>query len=151
MSAHDDYLDPDLHLWPAEPPEWYMEGQQVVFEFFGCDTDTLTEQEMMVHCKKYLYKGTACGAWIEFSEDGIILGSIVEGCDFETAIYPLSYKRITSAMIQERIDAIEAEAEALWAWANDTDEDGNTQMDLGVDAPDVSFEYRKLGNGILKL
>lgn len=60
-----------------------------------------------------LYKDTECGAWIEFEDDGIRIGSIVEGCDFGTAIYPLKYPFEEDAF-DERIKAIEAEADALW-------------------------------------
>lgn len=32
---------------------------------------------------KAIYKGTECGAWVQFDEHGIIVGSIVEGSDAE--------------------------------------------------------------------
>jgi hypothetical protein len=32
---------------------------------------------------KWVYKGTDCGAWVKFDEQGIIVGSIVEGSDAE--------------------------------------------------------------------
>lgn len=170
MSAHDNYLDPDRHLWPEEPPEWYLTGQKVVFEFFSCDMDTMSEEQAKAACKRRLYKSTDCGAWIEFVDGGIefyspqhfaaesggiILGSIVEGCDFGTATYPLSYDGITPEMIQERIDAIEKEAAAIWEWANrPCDKKGRwrkngstTMAELGCDAPDISWDYRHLGQG----
>lgn len=150
-SMHNAHLDPDRHLWPVEPPEWYMEGQKVVFDFFGCD-DNASEQDAMHHCERWIYKSTACGAWINFTDDGIVLGSIVEGCDFGTMTYPLSYKGITSKDIQDRIDAIEAEASAIWDWANKPcDKNGkfrkngaHTLMELGLDAPDIAWDYRHL-------
>ena len=144
-SMHNDWLDPDRH-GEQEPPDWYMEGQKVVFDFFSCDENE-TEAQQIAHCQKWLYKSTDCGAWIEFTEDGIIIGSIVEGCDFGTATYPLSYNGLTSKDIQDRIDAVEDEADALWKWANEADDDGMTQMDHGVDAPDVSYEYMMFEQG----
>ena len=33
--------------------------------------------------KKYVYKYTDCGAWIEFDSEGILVGTIVEGSDAE--------------------------------------------------------------------
>jgi hypothetical protein len=30
-----------------------------------------------------IYKGTDCGAWVRFDEDGIMIGTIVEGSDAE--------------------------------------------------------------------
>lgn len=110
-----------------------------VLKFFSAKTQA--------EAKRNLYKATDCGAWIEFHPWGIRLGSIVEGADFGTATYPLSYEDgFTHGDIQDRIDAIEAEADAIWKWANepageDTDE---TLMELGCDAPDVDFEYRHL-------
>jgi hypothetical protein len=68
--------------------------------------------------KHHVYKYTDCGAWIEFMPDGIRVGSIVEGCDFGTAIYPLKYT-FTDADYEARIAAIEAESDALWHWANE--------------------------------
>lgn len=157
MSAHDDYLDPDRHLWPEEPPEDYMTGIETVFEFFEVEHEGLTEEQCKAACEKRIYKYTDCGAWIEFHDWGISLGSIVEGCDFGTATYPLYYSdKFTEKDIQDRIDAIEAEADALWEWANSPcDNEGNpsedgctTLAELGVDAPDVAAEYRHLGQGV---
>lgn len=122
-----------------------MTTKQDVLDFFSADTEE--------RAARALYKNTACGAWIEFRADGILLGSIVEGCDFGTATYPLNYANgFTDADIQARIDAIEAEADALWNWANRRcDKQGRvrrngctTEAELGLDAPDVDFEYRHL-------
>ena len=140
MSKLDDHLDPDRHLWPAEPPEAY----QTVLDFFSAENEN--------EAKRNLYKNTACGAWIEFTEQGIQLGSIVEGCDFGTAIYPLNYAdNFTSKDIQDRIDAIEKEADATWEWANVLKDitgrrncNGKTDAERGLDAPDVDFDYRHL-------
>ncbi len=131
----EDHLDPDKHLWPVEPPEAY----QTVLDFFSAENED--------QCKRHLYKYTDCGAWIAFNEDGIRLGSIVEGCDFGTAIYPLYYAdNFTSADIQARINAIEAEATAIWDWANVPRDRlgrrhryGKTLAEQGCDAPDTEF------------
>jgi hypothetical protein len=136
---HNDYLDPDKHLWPVEAPESY----QVVLDFFSAKDE---EQ-----AKHFIYKYTNCGAWIEFHDYGIRMGSIVEGCDFGTAIYVLRYKDdFTKEDIQKRIDAIQYEADEIWKWANEPcDKKGRprangstTQADLGMDAPDTSYDYR---------
>ena len=86
--------------------------------------------------KRHTYKYTDCGAWLEFTETGVRIGSIVEGCDFGTATYPLNYP-FTEADYDARMQAVEAEASALWDWANKRDCEG--------DAPDVDWEYRHLG------
>ncbi len=151
MSAHDDYLDPDRHLWPADPPECYLNGTATVMEFFSVEIDDADWQE---RCARRLYKSTDCGAWIEFHDWGIRLGSIVEGCGFGTATYPLHYADdFTTKDIQDRIDAIECEASTIWEWANrPCDKNGNwrangstTQADLGMDCPDVDWDYHHLG------
>ena len=94
--------------------------------------------------KKHVYKYTNCGAWINFDEGSILLGSIVEGADFGTNTYRLSYP-FSPEDYQARIDAIEAEASAIWDWANEEDEaTGMTPAEAGCDAPDVGFEYQHL-------
>jgi hypothetical protein len=94
--------------------------------------------------KRNVYKYTDCGAWIEFESDGIRVGSIVEGCDFGTAIYPLKYP-FTDKDYDDRIAAIEAEASALWDWANEGPPDSDeTWADSGLDAPDVDRDFLHL-------
>jgi hypothetical protein len=102
-----------------------------------------------------LYKSTDCGAWINFESWGITLGSIVEGCDFGTATYPLRYADgFTGADIQARIDAIEREASAIWDWANVRRDctgrrniNGKTLAEHGCDVPDISWEYGNFEQG----
>jgi hypothetical protein len=113
-------------------------SKKTVLEFLSAET---TEE-----AHRALYKSTDCGAWIKFHEWGIELGSIVEGANFGTAVYPLRYADgFTSADIQARIDAIEAEADAIWKWANEGPEGSDeTWADTGLDAPDVDREYLQL-------
>lgn len=115
-------------------------SKQVVLDFFSAETE---EQ-----CGHRIYKYTDCGAWIEFNDKGIKIGSIVEGCDFGTVIYTLNYAdNFNSKDIQDRIDAVESEADALWIWANAmNDGEEDTQAELGVDAPDISYEFRHYEN-----
>ena len=116
-------------------------ARKTVLDFFDAETQAQAE--------KRLYKYTSCGAWIEFEPDCIRLGSIVEGCDFGTAIYVLWYRdNFTSKDMQDRIDAIEREADSLWDWANVLHDKngrkhwrGKTAADRGCDAPDISYEY----------
>jgi len=137
-SIHNDYLDPDKHLWQEEAPECY----QVVLDFFEAESEELAI--------KSAYKNTDAGIWLEFCEYGIRLGSIVEGCDFGTAIYVLRYEDdFTKEDIQKRIDAIEHEANEIWKWANapctktgkPSAKGKHTQAELGLDAPDTNYNY----------
>ena len=138
-SIQNDYLDPDKHLWQEEAPESY----QVVLDFFSAKDE---EQ-----AKHFAYKYTDCGAWLEFYDYGIKIGSIVEGCDFGTAIYVLRYKDdFTKEDIQKRIDAVEHEANEIWKWANapctktgkPSAKGKHTQAELGLDAPGTNYNYR---------
>ena len=137
-SIHEDYLDPDKHLWEDEISESY----QIVLNFFGAENE---EQAI-----KNAYRYTDAGIWIEFCEYGIRLGSIVEGCDFGTAIYVLRYENeFTKEDIQKRIDAVEHEADEIWKWQNapctktgkPSERGRTTQADLGLDAPDTNNNY----------
>lgn len=138
-TIHNDYLDPDKHLWQDEAPESY----QIVLDFFGAKDE---EQ-----AKHFAYKYTDCGISLNFCDYGVRLGSIVEGCDFGTAIYVLRYEdNFTEKDIQKRIDAIEHEAVEIWKWANEpctktgkpSAKGKHTKSSLGVEAPDIHNNYR---------
>jgi hypothetical protein len=85
--------------------------------------------------KRYIYKYTDCGAWIEFEEDGIALGSIVEGSESGTTTFKIKYEDITENRLEETIKTIESEASLIWDWANKIGEDGLTDADRGLDFP----------------
>jgi hypothetical protein len=96
--------------------------------------------------RMHVYRYTACGAWLEFTETGLKLGSIVEGSDCGTATYELFYP-FTEAEVEDRIAAIENEADAIWKWANEENGEWGTPMEQGCDFPDVAFDYRHLHKG----
>jgi len=102
--------------------------------------------ESRQQAERHVYKYTDCGAWIEFLDDGIRLGSIVEGCDFGTATYKLTYP-FEPGDYDARIEAIEKEASATWEWANVERDNGQTDAEMGIDAPDVGFEYSHWADG----
>jgi hypothetical protein len=141
MSIQDDYLDPDRHLWPAEEPEHHSAAWECLNTFYSLPDDNRNEELI----KRCVYKYTDCGAWIEFDEHGIRLGSIVEGSDVDCQSYHLTWRKVTADAISERLDAIEKEADAIWTWANEArDDDGMTDAEAGCDCPDVSWDYRHL-------
>ena len=75
------------------------------------------------HIKRATYKYTDCGAWIEWDDDSISIGSIVEGSDAEFA------RTFHFPTTMEAIDAWFEELEYLtdeaWREANfDFDDDG---------------------------
>jgi hypothetical protein len=114
-----------------------IENQSVMLEHL-CAKD-------IEQAKRNFYKYTDCGAWIEFNEDGILIGSIVEGCDFRTADYHLNYP-FTEERYSNCIEAIEKEASLVWDWANEVDDTGTTAQEQGCDPPDVYRDYRHLSD-----
>ena len=126
-----------MNLNPNDIPysEEYEDGMRVLNEYVGLSHDNQEHQPI----KRAICKHTDCGAWIDINDNGIRLGSIVEGCDFGTAIYPLPWSQVTSKAISDRLEAIEMEAGALWIWAN---EGG---MEAGLDVPDTANDFLHLG------
>ncbi len=76
--------------------------------------------------KKNTFKFTDCGAWIEEGRavtavEGIVVGSIVEGADYDATTHVLSYP----FEIQEFWDAlkeVEMEADQIWREVNEEDD-----------------------------
>lgn len=101
--------------------------KEKVLEYFSAQNE---EQ-----AKRYLYKYTDCGAWIEFQEDGIALGSIVEGSESGTTTFKIKYQDFNADKIEEVIKKIENEASIIWDWANKIGQDGLTDADRCLDFP----------------
>ena len=47
---------------------------------------------------KAIYKGTDCGAWIQWDDKSIKVGSIVEGSDAETEVHTLTFPTTDDAV-----------------------------------------------------
>lgn len=75
------------------------------------------EAETREQARRYLYKTTECGAWIVFEEDGIRIGSIIEGCDFDAQTHTLKYP-FTELDLDVAIRTIEDEVDVYWKLAN---------------------------------
>lgn len=87
--------------------------------------------------KRGVYKYTDCGAWIVFNEDGVKLGSIVEGSDNGGAdSIDLTWKEIPIKFTSS-LDEIERQCDLIWQWANVPRDyaDGKTDMEIGLDWP----------------
>lgn len=69
--------------------------------------------------EKAIYKYTDAGLWIEFLDDGVVFGSIVEGSDAEIVADPLMYP-FTTDVLSTTLDWVEGEVEMAW---DDKDED----------------------------
>lgn len=72
------------------------------------------DEKMQKLIEKYVYKYTDCGAWIEFIDGGIKLGSIVEGVDECTNVYTLMYGQFTENQFYNTLTLIDEEAQAIW-------------------------------------
>jgi len=72
--------------------------------------------------EKAIYKGTSCGAWIHPVENGVKVGSIVEGSDAEVGPYTLTFP-FEMKSFWDTLQNIEDTAEELWQEANGEDDD----------------------------
>ncbi len=85
--------------------------------------------------RRGVYKYTDCGAWIEFNEDGVKLGSIVEGSEHGADSIDLSWKDIPTKFTSS-LQVIEDQCDLIWQWANKPDSgDGKTDREIGLDWP----------------
>lgn len=72
------------------------------------------------HLKRDVYKYTACGAWIDWDDERVTVGSIVEGSDAEfcnTMVFPFS-----SAEYEAWIADLEDLVDFAWREANNYEE-----------------------------
>jgi hypothetical protein len=132
MSIHDDYLDPDRHLWPAACSVAYSDAWRYLNELYSRDKDNRDESLI----ERGVYKYTDCGAWIQFNENGVKLGSIVEGSDHGANPIDLTWKEIP-VKFTSSLQVIEDQCDLIWQWANVPRDyaDGKTDMQIGLDWP----------------
>lgn len=101
---------------------WLVE---TIADLYGCDP---TPESI----DRSVYKNTDCGAWCQFDEYGILVGSIVEGSDAEfservdvTGLEELSEKKSKRELIRRfraTLKEIEELASEAWREANECDE-----------------------------
>lgn len=101
---------------PDYPPEFDDEVDgtalmEQVAEHFGLSPDA-TEAQI----EKAIYGGTSCGAWITFTETGLVVGSIIEGSDANCTEHTLDWtgEENVGQWLDEALSEIEAEADTLW-------------------------------------
>ena len=135
MSAHDDYLDPDKHLWNDEPPEWWDTMEQnckeilsefdcknwgelyrIVYKYTDCGPSLgiiCSYQDKPVYCDE-LYRFDKTQPVLQ-----IYVSSIVEGLDICTSTHVVDMK-IPGAneRLMDAIEAVNNEAIELWNEAN---------------------------------
>ena len=73
--------------------------------------DTESYEELL---SRAVCKSTQCGAWLKIiNSQTIVLGSIVEGCDFGTTTYTLVWP-FSATEFWETLDEIEGDAAYIW-------------------------------------
>lgn len=132
---NESHLDPDLHLWEAEPPEWWdtmKENCNKLLSNLSC--------ENWGRFYRAVYKGTPCGPTIgilchgqddfaynddlyKFGADSpvvkISISSIVEGSDAEVPAQIIDFKKDNSIkLLWAAIEDVNLEAIQLWQEAN---------------------------------
>jgi len=63
--------------------------------------------------QKAVYKGTACGAYLEFKDDSVVVGSIVEGVDYGTQAHVMKYP-FGEDDFWSALTVVESEAQEIW-------------------------------------
>lgn len=94
----------------------------ILRECFYLSDVSWDEERVKGLISKMLYKFTDCGANITFKEDGVVVGSIVEGSDAETQYYTLTYP-FTKETWHATLDKIEEEADEIFSEVYQDDED----------------------------
>lgn len=82
-------------------------------KWYGCNEEQLARE---------IYKGTDCGAWIDWTDATVRIGSIVEGSDAEFSrefTFPLS-----STTIEDWFEELEILCTETWNEANEEEEEG---------------------------
>jgi hypothetical protein len=77
-----------------------------------------------------LYRDTACGAWLQFTEQGVAIGSIVKGPEVDTETHYLDFPFKTTEF-WHHISLIEDEADWIRYEWNDENHDNVEPMIYG--------------------
>jgi hypothetical protein len=96
---------------------------------------------------KCVYKFTSCGAWIDFTQTGIKIGSIIEGIEQNTSTHALDYPfplETFNATLQE----VEKEANDLWNESHGCTSCNDPDLETGWTAIDPACKECN-GQGII--
>ena len=95
---------------------------QDLAEMYGSSDASSNDDQAVI--TKGVYKYTTCGAWIEFTPTGVVVGSIVEGIEectpSHTLDYPFSQEAFSAALT-----TVEEEAAELWDNSHGCDDCGD--------------------------
>lgn len=131
MSAHDDYLDPDIHLWPPEPPDWWCDMEnncRDILKEFGAANwgdvyksiydDTDCGPSVGIICNEE-EKPSYCEDLYRYNPDhpvvSIFVSSIVEGVERTTDTVVVDMKTPGAlARLHEAVEKVDKEAKEIW-------------------------------------
>lgn len=86
-------------------------------------------EEDFSEVERATYKYTNCGAWIAQEEQGIKVGSIVEGCDDGTEVHEVNYP-FEIADFWKALESVEKEAEEIWKNTHGCDDCGEPEWGM---------------------
>ena len=90
----------------------------------------ISADELESRLSRRVYKGTACGAWLQLDDStSITVGSIVEGCDFGATPISLSWP-FTNDEFWQALQDIEDECKYIWDQTHGCD-DCDTEGEWG--------------------
>tara|TARA_R100001082_G_C4243108_1_gene108216 strand:- start:156 stop:521 length:366 start_codon:yes stop_codon:yes gene_type:complete len=87
-------------------------------------------EEDFSQVKRSTYKYTSCGAWIAEEDQGVRVGSIVEGCDWGTETHELNYP-FEIDCFWKALELVEKEAEEIWKDTHGCEDCGDECVDTG--------------------
>tara|TARA_R100000152_G_C6660173_1_gene99286 strand:- start:25 stop:468 length:444 start_codon:yes stop_codon:yes gene_type:complete len=106
-NTHNDYLDPDIYYPEVEYKEGYINSLEEFLEQRGFGEKTIADVSHTT------YKHTDCGAWAREVENGIEVGSIVEGVDYGAETHSLTYP-FKLDEFWAALQLVEDEAKQIW-------------------------------------
>lgn len=86
---------------------------------------TTADRWIVERASRRVYKGTDCGAWLRLNDEGLHVGSIVEGVERTTAVHTLTWREYEkfegdcsadalAVWLWTKLDEVEAEAKVIW-------------------------------------
>jgi hypothetical protein len=130
-----------------------------VAERLGADVDRRDRDATVKSAGRRLYKDTACGAWLDFSDPRcVVVGTIVEGSDVEPIVSPRRlWFPFLAPLLDSAVELVERDASDCWQHVNECPEDcdgwscgfsgatGSDTLDLNVAEPDEAEHHDELG------
>lgn len=110
-------------------------------KFFSIDNaEYLTTEQIDENINRYLFKYTDCGMGVHIDDDGIMLGSIVEGWDEGYVKAPKLFYPVNEKDINDWTEIVNRRACTCWKIINGEDEYADMDEDMRYEmAIDISI------------